>query len=478
MNLQLLIVDDDVNLTRHLKAFFERQKYKVELAHDGLEAVEMAEKVHPHLMFLDIGLPGLSGIEVLRRVKNKDPGLRVIMITGQTEDDLVRQARFLGADDYITKPFTLEYLSGEVMDKLHKQLFYELRATSDYLAIEREKVELLFAQVSEGMMMFDLLGILFIANPVARGLLGIAEDHKGLSIKEVFHSFQAKPPDRLERLEQCDGQPFDLVREMPKKLVLECRLNPIIGPKNEKYGHLMLLRDVTQERKAESAMHRFISMISHKLRTPLVTIRAYPRLLLSDNSLNPLNDFQKNALRVIVKQCQLLEDMVNQLIAFSNLEADDLLLQPTALQDLIAEAEKVLPDEMKDKVGAVKCESELSRLRVQVDPTLVQHAFRNIIENAFKFGAKELRVAGRADNGSVIVQFSDDGPGIPPEDRERIFERFYQVEKDFCGQIPGAGLGLTMVKQTVEAHGGKVWVESDVGKGSTFFVRLPVAQTS
>jgi len=71
--------------------------------------------------------------------------------------------------------------------------------------------------------------------------------------------------------------------------------------------------------------------------------------------------------------------------------------------------------------------------------------------------------------------FTDDGPGIPPEDRERVFERFYQVEKTFCGQVPGAGLGLTMVKQTVEAHGGKVWVESQVGKGSSFSVQLPFA---
>src|ERR1051325_8179757 len=99
MNLQLLIVDDDVNLTRHLKAFFERQNYKVQVAHDGLQAVELAEKMHPHLVFLDIGLPGQSGIEVLRKIKDKDAACRVIMITGQTEDDLVRQARFLGADD-------------------------------------------------------------------------------------------------------------------------------------------------------------------------------------------------------------------------------------------------------------------------------------------------------------------------------------------------------------------------------------------
>ena len=105
----------------------------------------------------------------------------------------------------------------------------------------------------------------------------------------------------------------------------------------------------------------------------------------------------------------------------------------------------------------------------------MQHAVRNVIENAFKFGATSLEVSGRSDNGSVIVSFKDNGPGIPPEDRERVFERFYQVEKTFCGQVPGAGLGLTMVKQTMEAHGGKIWVESQVDHGATFFLQLPTS---
>jgi signal transduction histidine kinase len=105
----------------------------------------------------------------------------------------------------------------------------------------------------------------------------------------------------------------------------------------------------------------------------------------------------------------------------------------------------------------------------------MQHAVRNILDNAFKFGATELSIQGRPHNGSVVVSFKDNGPGVPPEDRERVFERFYQVEKTFCGQVPGAGLGLTMVRQTVEAHGGKVWLESQVGQGATVCIEMPVA---
>ncbi len=478
MILRLLIVDDDASLSRHLKSFFERQKYKVETAQDGPSAMSKTAEFRPHLMFLDIGLPGMSGIEVLKEVKKTDPSVRVIMITGQTEDELVRQARILGADDYVTKPFTLEYLSGEVMDKLHKQLFHELRTTSRDLAIEREKVELIFEQTKEGVILFDANGLIFMANPVARQTLALPKDVNDLSAQKIFESFQCEPLDRLAHLDKETGEPFDLSRATPRQFVIECRINSIFSEKKERFGYLAIFRDVTFERKADNAMHHFISLISHKLRTPLVTIRAYPRLLLSENAVSPLNDFQKNAIETIQRQCRLMEDMVNQLIAFSSLDPDQLLCQEMSCKELVTEALKLMPEDLKDKLPLVKPDADLARYHVQIDPTLMQHAARNVIENAFKFGATELRITGRSENGSVILEFKDNGPGIPAEDRARVFDRFYQVEKTFCGQVPGAGLGLTMVKQTVEAHGGKTWVESELGKGTALCIQLPAATSN
>ena len=228
MLLRLLIVDDDTSLCGSLKSFFERHKYKVETANDGLSAVKVVETFRPNLMFLDIGLPGISGIEVLKQVKDKDPSVRVIMITGQTEDELVRQARVLGADDYVTKPFTLEYLSGEVLDKLHKQLFYELRSASADLAIEREKVEVVFDQVADGVIMFDAQGMIFVANPVARTLLGLKGDVSILNAQKAFEHFKGEVLSiSFAELDRLAGKSFDVVREEPKKLYLNVRINPI-----------------------------------------------------------------------------------------------------------------------------------------------------------------------------------------------------------------------------------------------------------
>jgi len=167
-------------------------------------------------------------------------------------------------------------------------------------------------------------------------------------------------------------------------------------------------------------MHHFISLISHKLRTPLVTIRAYPRLLLSENAVSPLNDFQRKAIETIQKQCRLMEDMVNQLIAFSSLDPDQLICQDMTCSELVSEALKHMPEDLKDKVPLVKTAADLATYHVLVDPTLLQHAARNVIENAFKFGATELRVGARAENGSIISNLKTTAPASLRGPRARL----------------------------------------------------------
>lgn len=473
MQLRLLIVDDDTSLCASLKSFFERNNYRVEMANDGLSAVKAVESFRPNLMFLDIGLPGQSGIEVLKQVKEKDASVRVIMITGQTEDELMRQARVLGADDYVTKPFTLEYLAGEVLDKLHKQLFYELRSTSADLAIEREKIEVLFDQMTDGVIMFDAQGMIFVANPVARKLLNLTGDVSILNAEMAFKDFKGEIlAISFKEIAELANKPFDVIREEPKKLYLNVKINPINSRKQELFGYLAVIRDVTAERRAETAMHRFISMISHKLRTPLVAIRGYPPLLLSPQA-PPLDSFQRSSIETILKECLRLESLVNELIAFSSLEPEELTRSAVSVGDLVNEASRLLPADLQKNKEHVKIDMATAKTLVDVDPTLLKHAFRNLIENAFKFGAKDLTIKAMKENGSVTVNFMDNGPGIPPEDHERVFDRFYQVDKDFVGQIPGAGLGLTVVRETVQAHGGKVWLDRADAHGSTFAVKLP-----
>jgi signal transduction histidine kinase len=470
---KLLVVDDDVDLCKNLKAFFERENFRVDVAHDGPAALQGLEHIHPHLVFLDIGLPGLSGVEVLKQIKLKDPSVRVIMITGQAEEELQRQACILGADDYVTKPFSVEYLRKDVLEKLQRHLWQELRAASHDLMVEKEKLDLVFKQMQEGVLLLDPQGLLITANPAGRKLLGLLADSSGMSIQKIFEAFTNKPQVSLfAALKSSLGKPLEWLREKPKKLILEGTANAIESPQNELLGYILVLRDVTQERLAETAQHHFISFMSHKLRTPMVFIRSFPEIC--RKTIFPVMDKdQKEYIDTLeAKACQM-EDMINQLLAFISLNPEQLARRPISSAEIVREAIRQLPPYTADKKAKIRTTGDLEALMLDVDRTLVCYAVRNMIENAFKFGSQELTITAQEEGEFVKMQFQDDGPGIPAEDLERVFEPFYQVESDFTGQVSGPGLGLTVVKQVAESHGGRAWVESVVGKGSNFFLKLP-----
>src|SRR4051812_11265455 len=223
--------------------------------------------------------------------------------------------------------------------------------------------------MTDGVIMFDAQGMIFVANPVSRNLLGLRGALTTMNADMEFKKFKGEILSiSFADLSQLAGKPFDLLREEPKKLYLNCRVNPIYSRKKELFGYLAILRDVTQERRAETAMHRFISVISHKLRTPLVAIRGYPPLLLSPSSEHKLDDFQRNAVQTILKECLRLETLVNELIAFTSLEPEELVRQPVGLADLIKQSQKILPNEFQKHAENVKIDADLKHVVLDVDP--------------------------------------------------------------------------------------------------------------
>jgi two-component system phosphate regulon sensor histidine kinase PhoR len=481
--IRLLVVDDDKHLCENLKTVFERRHYRVEMAHEGAAALRKLSAFHPHLMFLDVGLPGLSGIEVLKAAKKIDPTVRVIMLTGQTEGELDRQSRVLGADDYVTKPFTLEYLQSEVIPKLQRYLMVELRSTSVDLAVEREKLELVFEQMQDGIVLFDMSEFAGVANPAARNWLRLPDSPLHVKASDVFRDFNRirETPDgpliekQLVSLEECRLPSVDLVRDQPGHLILECRIRSLISRDKQKSGYMAMLRDVTWERKSLNAMSKFVSSMNHKLRTPLVAIQAFPTFMFAvEDKINPMNETQRKAWLTVREQSERLLNSLTETLAFASIDKDALNHEEVTSLQILEDSLGLLPENVRNRPIVLDTDSCRKLPAVYVDRALLAQAFRHLIENAFKFGATNLKIAGESNNGFVEITFADNGPGIPPEDKDRIFEKFYQVERGFCGQVPGAGLGLTIVRQTVEAHGGRAWLLTTSGSGSTFGVRLPI----
>jgi signal transduction histidine kinase len=207
-----------------------------------------------------------------------------------------------------------------------------------------------------------------------------------------------------------------------------------------------------------------------------VSLRGYTPLLLEKPE--ELNPFQKTAIEAIDRNSRQLASLVDKLVWFAALENDALELtrKPQAVSALIEAALSDLGPFLRQSPAEIIQEGIASLPAIAADKTWMKEAFRNIIENGIKFNPKAPRrilLTGRVHDDTLELSFTDNGPGIPPEEQSKIFQKFYQIEAHFTGQVQGMGLGLALVKRVVDEHGGSVSVVSTPGHGATFVIRLP-----
>ena len=271
----------------------------------------------------------------------------------------------------------------------------------------------------------------------------------------------------LERREVCFGR---------ASLLAPGRIFEINAAPLPSGGALAVLHDVTRIEVAETSRRDFIANVSHELRTPLTSIQGYVETLIEEPDPNPetLHEF----LGVIHKNASRMNRLTEDLLALASVESPGykLALQPIRASALVQDA--------IDSLGGLIVDSEV-RLEsagapdaiVMADPDAMNQVFGNLIENSLKYGksGKRIRVGARLLESEVQFTVRDFGPGIALEHLGRIFERFYRVDKARSRESGGTGLGLAIVKHIVMAHGGRIWAESELGKGASFHFTLPVA---
>ena len=358
---------------------------------------------------------------------------------------------------------------------------------------EKEKIEAVFSGMGDGAIVTDAKLNLVMLNSSAKNFLGIGKrDYLGKKISQVVRQFKAfsrwepkkaaVPGSSLKEFLTKEDKvtTFDLVRRKPKTLVLSGIATRIVDEENRVVGYVMIIRDVTSERKEEYLKASFISSISHKLKTPLTCIGGYLPLLREKERLNKLDKVGKDAVRIIDSQGRRLYRLIDELLGFSILESESLGLArgKESLKSIVEMSLKKLASRIRRGAKIVVGNSIDKVPPILVDRVKVQEVIQNLVENAIKFNDKKekrVEISARPLKGKkfIRVEIKDNGPGIPSEEREKIFSKFYQIEETFTGQVEGAGLGLAVVKQVVEAHGGKVGVESRLGRGSKFFFTLP-----
>jgi two-component system, OmpR family, phosphate regulon sensor histidine kinase PhoR len=241
-------------------------------------------------------------------------------------------------------------------------------------------------------------------------------------------------------------------------------------------GALAVLHDVTSVEEAHKSRREFVANVSHELRTPLTSIQGYIETLIEDPDAKP--ETAREFLGIVLKNATRMNRLTEDLLALASVESPDykLAMQPARANVLLNDAIAALGGIVVD--SGVKLQSTgAPNLAVMADPDALNQVFGNLIENALKY-AKEggrIRVGARALENEVEFTVQDFGPGIASEHLERIFERFYRVDKARSRESGGTGLGLAIVKHIVQAHGGRIWAESELGKGVAFHFTLPLA---
>ena len=240
-------------------------------------------------------------------------------------------------------------------------------------------------------------------------------------------------------------------------------------------GVILTGRALYREAKLSRLKTDFVSLVSHELRTPLTSIRMFIETLALGRVKNPQQTSE--VLRALAKETERLSDLIERVLDWARIESGRRTYHRERLeaQQLIDGTVEAFRAQRLDAPVQLSCELEPNLPPLYVDGEAITGALLNLMQNAFKYAGEEKRIAVRAkaEPRGVAIEVEDNGPGIPVRERKRIFERFYRVDGLLTRQTEGSGLGLSLAKRIVEAHGGKISVRSELGKGSCFTMHLP-----
>ena len=396
------------------------------------------------------------------------------LITGRTTrplSDLTEAARSLAAGELASAPLSASQDEIGQLAATFNSMAVQLRQQIAALQSERGKLSAVLQTMSDGVLIVDREGQIQLLNEAAETMFGVNQETAiGNSLASALRN---APIFELWQACQESGSIEQAAFETSNRFYVQGTASPL--GQALPGSTLLLFQDMTRQRQIESMRRDFISNVSHELRTPLAALKAITETL-QDGAL----DDQKAA-RYFLERMEIEVDslslMVNELLELSRIESGRVPLErkPTHPLEMLAPAfERLrLQAERAGLELTLECSDTLPE--VLADAGRVQQVLTNLLHNAIKFTPSGGKItAGAAeDEGWVRFFVGDMGIGIAPEDLPRIFERFYKVDR--ARSSGGTGLGLAIARHLVEAHGGRIWVESDAGRGSTFSFTIPLA---
>ena len=458
---------DDSPLEAEIARRALSQQHQVEVFHDSSEVLEqLTARKPPDVLILDWVMPGLSGIEVCEFVRKRSATrqLSILLLTTNQETDQVVEGLEAGANDYLSKPYAPPELRARV-DALIRSLALRERAEHAEMLLRR-----VLAQLPDAVLTFNGQAKIIFANSRIADVLSVKpQDIEGRPLLEVLPglildqfllptSRQATLPDL-----EVGGRVFSPRISIP--------------PSDDEGNTTITLRDVTDLRQRESRRVDFYSMVAHDLRSPLSALQMRAMMLLQGLR-GAITAEVRQELDKMVARVRDLVQTVNDFLDIAQMESAHFQVahDPVDLAPLCTE----VYDEYRPVAASRGLELSVTAepgSTVLGDSRRLTQVIGNLVSNSLKFTPAGGRVAIELSSvdGSVNLAVRDTGRGIPEDVQSRLFTKYERVGGSVAARVEGTGLGLVIVKEIVEAHGGSVGVRSREGEGSTFWFKLPRA---
>ncbi len=340
---------------------------------------------------------------------------------------------------------------------------------------QRNQLDAVLSSMSEGVIALGPDGRILLMNRSAGDLVGTSpEDAGGKMVYEVTDA-----PILLSLLEEAKTRGAPVEAEVALRIggerVVKAVAKTMRSAEGDLLGIIAVLRDITKETKLERVRRDFVANVSHELRTPITAIKGFAESLL-DGAMEDTEEAVR-FLRTIVRHADRLNSIIEDLLTLSRIEQEADQLQVGLTIGRVRPVLEAAAESLAPLAAEVMAEVELEcdeGLLAMTNASLLQQAVTNLVDNALKYGGEgvKVRVSARRTNGEVAIAVKDSGPGIAPEQLERIFERFYRVDRTVSRKFGGTGLGLAIVKHVALVHSGRMEAASGLGKGSVFTLFL------
>ncbi|MBD3308665.1 response regulator [candidate division KSB3 bacterium] len=489
----ILCVDDQPEVVGSLLTQLEHgfgHICEIEAAESADEALEVFQELRAtdkqvEIVITDEVMPGMPGSRLLEIIHQLDPNVMTVMLTGQAGfDDVLYAVNHAELTRCIKKPWQYDDLKATVLDLLEKaRLNREYQHLEQQVVEEKNKAEAIVHSISDGIIVFEGDDRISLVNQACTEILRQSEtDLIGKRIMDVV-ALKEFIELLMEASRQSDTvMSNELVLEHPKYAHQEMHLIATARTLRDKQGVplgvVMVLRDVTQEKELRQMKANFLSTMSHELRTPLTSIIGTHELLLQ-GSLGHLTPEQREFITLSHQQGEILAELIQNLIDLANLEGHRLecLPGPVNLPQLVHDTALPFQDLANAKGLQLSITIEPDLPLLLGDERKLKQMLNTLLSNALKFTEQgTIHITVTRTDAMLQLSVADTGIGIRQEHLDKIFDTFFQVDDSSTREFRGSGLGLAICQAIVHAHNGQIWAESELGKGTTVHVTLPLTQ--